>query len=122
MSVAIHTYGLLKAERDAPEIKEFIDGIEAVYAVAERSQGFMDQLKKEKIKLADPADKATLARRAALTLTGLPLQPAQVRGLPVGRHAHAGNPPLVAADTREPLPASGPSRVRNGHRGLPDPQ
>ena len=41
MSIAVHTYGLLRAERGAPEVQGFIDGIEAVYAVAERSEGFI---------------------------------------------------------------------------------
>ena len=41
MSIAVHTYGLLKAEQGEPEVQGFIDGIEAVYSVAERSDGFI---------------------------------------------------------------------------------
>jgi hypothetical protein len=41
MSVAVHTFGLLKAERGEPEVQPFVDGIDAVYAVAERCPGFI---------------------------------------------------------------------------------
>ena len=44
MSIAVHTYGLLRAERGEPEVQGFIDGIEAVYKVAERSDGFIWRL------------------------------------------------------------------------------
>lgn len=41
MSVAIHTYGLLRAPHGDPEVQAFVDGIGAVYDVAERSPGFI---------------------------------------------------------------------------------
>jgi hypothetical protein len=41
VSIAVHTYGLLRAERGEPEVQPFVDGIDAVYAVAERSAGFI---------------------------------------------------------------------------------
>ena len=41
MSIAVHTYGLLRGERGSAEVKDFEDGIDAVYAVAERSDGFI---------------------------------------------------------------------------------
>ncbi|MBS0124292.1 DUF3291 domain-containing protein [Thetidibacter halocola] len=41
MSIAVHTYGLLKAPHGEPEVQAFVDGIATVYAVAERSKGYV---------------------------------------------------------------------------------
>jgi len=41
VSIAVHTYGLLKAPHGEKEVQGFVDGIEAVYAVSERSSGFI---------------------------------------------------------------------------------
>jgi hypothetical protein len=41
VSIAVHTYGLLKAPHGEPEVQEFVDGTDAVFALAERSKGFI---------------------------------------------------------------------------------
>jgi len=41
MTIAIHTYGLLRAAHGEPQVQGFVDGIEAVYGIAERSEGFI---------------------------------------------------------------------------------
>ncbi len=44
MNVAVHTVGGLKAEPGEPEVAGFVDNVPAVYAVSERSDGFVWRL------------------------------------------------------------------------------
>ena len=41
MSIAVHTYGLLHAAPGNPEVQGFVDGVQTVFALAERSDGFI---------------------------------------------------------------------------------
>jgi len=49
----------------------------------------IDRLKEKKLELASEADRATLARRAALVLTGLPPEPAQLKAFLADKGADA---------------------------------
>lgn len=41
MNIAVHTFGRLKADRDKPEVAEFANAVPSVFALAERSEGFV---------------------------------------------------------------------------------
>jgi hypothetical protein len=44
MNIAVHTVGRLKAAPGAPEVAGFVDNVPAVFAVSERSDGFVWRL------------------------------------------------------------------------------